>query len=103
MISRITQLQPKTSQSSQKNNLNKHNNNPSFKGPVELGTQTLNWLNTSPAIGACFVDFFSMVMPRTIVDFSRSKDAGMETGIRESSGTLNHSRVGSRICCFFCF
>lgn len=94
MISRITQLQPKTSQSSQKNNLNKNNNNPSFKGPVELGTQTLNWLNTSPAIGACFVDFFSMVMPRTIVDFSRSKDAGMETGIRESSGTLNHAFAG---------
>lgn len=76
----------------------KKQDNPSFKGPVDLavqaGTQTLNFLNTSPAIGACFVDFFSMVMPRTLVDFSRSKDAGMETGFREGAGTLNHAVAG---------
>ena len=95
MITQITQLQPKTLKYSTplKDN-NKKNNNPSFKSAGALASQTLNWLNTSPAIGACFVDFFSMVMPRTIVDFSRSADAGMETGFRESSGTFNHALAG---------
>ena len=95
MISRLTQtqIQPKSlKQNNKQQNVN--NSSPGFKGVVELGTQTLNWLNTSPAIGACFVDFFSMVMPRTIVDFSRSKDAGFETGFRESSGTANHAFAG---------
>lgn len=94
MISRITQsqVQPKTLKQNQQNN-NK-SSNPSFKGPVEMGTQVLNYLNTSPAVGACFVDFFSMVLPRTLVDFSRSADAGMETGFRESSGTINHAAAG---------
>lgn len=99
MLSQLTQIQPKTLKYSTplKNNDNK-NNNPSFKSigavTAAAGTQALNWLNTSPAIGACFVDFFAMVLPRTLVDFSRSKDAGMETGFRESSGTINHALAG---------
>lgn len=95
MISRFTQtqIQPKTLKQNKLQSTDK-NAVPSFKGPVELGTQALNYLNTSPAIGACFVDFFSMVAPRTIVDFSRSKDAGLETGFRESSGTVNHALAG---------
>ena len=94
MLSQITQTQqPKTLKYSTPLK-NEKNNNPSFKSLGALGTQTLNFLNTSPAIGACFVDFFSMVMPRTIVDFGRSKDAGLETGFRESSGTVNHALAG---------
>ena len=84
-------------------NLKVRNNqsNPNFKGigavasqAGALGTQFLNFLNTSPAIGACFVDFGFMVTPRTAVDMSRSLDAGIETGIRESTGTINHASVG---------
>lgn len=93
MITQITQLQPKTLKYSNQPKID-NKNNPSFKSAGAIATQTLNWLNTSPAIGACFVDFFSMVMPRTIVDFSRSADAGMETGFRESSGTFNHALAG---------
>ncbi len=94
MLSQITQTQqPKTLKYSTPLK-NDRKNNPNFKGLGALGTQTLNWLNTSPAIGACFIDFFSMVMPRTIVDFGRSKDAGFETGFRESSGTVNHALAG---------
>ena len=94
MLSQITQTQqPKTLKYSTPLNTNK-NNTPSFKSLGAMGTQALNFLNTSPAIGACFVDFFSMVMPRTLVDFGRSKDAGMETGFRESSGTINHALAG---------
>ena len=94
MLSQITpyKIQPQTLKQKKNNKDNK--TNPSFKGPVEVGTQVLNFLNTSPAVGAVFVDFFSMVMPRTIVDFSRSKDAGMETGFRESAGTINHALAG---------
>ena len=94
MLSQITQTQqPKTLKYSTPLK-NDKNNNPSFKSLGAMGTQALNFLNTSPAIGACFVDFFSMVMPRTLVDFGRSKDAGMETGFRESSGTINHALAG---------
>ena len=95
MISRLHNTQPNIKISAKKQqNDNKGNANPGFKGAFEVGTQVLNFLNTSPAIGACFIDFSSMVLPRTIVDFSRSPDAGMETGFRESSGTINHAMAG---------
>lgn len=99
MISQIrqTQVRPNTlNKTLLKNNDNNNNKyNPSFKGPIELGTQFLNFLNTSPAIGACFVDFGFMVAPRTGVDLGRSLDAGVETGIREGSGTMNHAAAGA--------
>lgn len=97
MISRlnnITQPNNKAITYNRENKEQRKNTNPAFKGLYDIGTQALNFLNTSPAIGACFIDFSSMVLPRTIVDFSRSPDAGMETGFRESSGTLNHAMAG---------
>ena len=98
MISQIrqTQVRPNTlNKTILKNNDNNNKYNPNFKGPVELGTQFLNFLNTSPAIGACFVDFGFMVAPRTGVDLGRTLDAGVETGIREGSGTANHAAAGA--------
>lgn len=96
MISQITntQIQPKTLNKKISQN---QNTSPNFKGGLlyGLGTQAFNFLNTSPAIGACFVDFASMVAPRSAVDFSRSKDAGIETSIREGSGTVNHALAGA--------
>ncbi len=95
MISRLHNTQPNIKAiTDKKQNNSKGNANPGFKGAFEVGTQVLNFLNTSPAIGACFIDFSSMVLPRTIVDFTRSPDAGMETGFRESSGTINHAMAG---------
>ena len=93
MISRFSSIAQPNIRHHQNNKI-KNNQSPSFKGAFGVGTQALNFLNTSPAIGACFVDFFSMVFPRTMVDFSRSKDAGLETGFRESSGTANHAMAG---------
>ena len=98
MLSRITKTQ--SSYNLQRNNNNKQRkSNPNFKGPIDLGfqvgSQFLNFLNVSPAIGACFVDFGFMVTPRTIVDFKRSANAGMETGFRESMGTTNHAIAGA--------
>jgi hypothetical protein len=64
---------------------------PSFKG---WETPILNFLDTSPAWGACAVDLGFMVAPRTITDFGRGSDAGFETMRREGMGTTNHSSVG---------
>ncbi|MBP3820424.1 hypothetical protein J6G99_02130 [bacterium] len=55
----------------------------------------LNWLDTNQAWGANAVDFFCMVLPRTLTDFGRGKDAGIETARRESMGTINDSSVGA--------
>lgn len=65
---------------------------PNFTGlsPVEI----LTFLDTSPAWGANAVDFFCMVLPRTLTDFGRGAAAGMETARRESMGTINDSAVG---------
>ena len=67
----------------------------SFGGLETAATQALRYLNTSPAVGATFVDIGSMSAPRTIVDLSRGIDAGVETGIREGSGTANHALIGT--------
>lgn len=66
---------------------------PSFTGSpiVEL----LRFLDTNQAWGANAVDFFCMVLPRTLTDFGRGVDAGMETARRESMGTINDSAVGA--------
>ena len=55
----------------------------------------LRFLDTNQAWGANAVDLGSMVIPRTTVDFvNRGPAAGMETGRREASGTINHSLIG---------
>ena len=68
---------------------------PSFGSVGELASQGLRYLNVNEAIGATLVDFFSMALPRTIVDSTRGFDAGVETGIRENSGTVNHVMIGT--------
>lgn len=65
--------------------------NPNFTGMSDLA---LRFLDTNQAWGACAVDLGCMVLPRTITDFSRGTDAGMETARREGMGTVNHSMVG---------
>lgn len=68
-----------------------YQSNPNFTGGFDLA---LRFLDTSPAWGACAVDLGCMVLPRTITDFSRGPEAGMETARREGMGTANHSLVG---------
>lgn len=85
-----------------KNNINKgfttrqnnYNNqsNPNFTGGADL---FLRFLDTNQAWGANAVDLFCMVLPRTLTDFSRGADAGIETARREGMGTANHSLVGA--------
>ncbi|MBO7672635.1 hypothetical protein J6S88_04410 [bacterium] len=64
---------------------------PNFGNGIDT---VLRFLDTNKAWGAVGVDVGSMVIPRTAVDFSRGIDAGLETGGRESSSSLNHASVG---------
>lgn len=84
-------------------NINNNYNTPKFNNPKrqsfgsigDIASQSLRYLSVNEAIGASLVDFFSMALPRTIVDSTRGLDAGIETGIRENSGTLNHVMIGT--------
>ena len=93
----IKQIQPKNSNEnkgfSNNNQLQyKNQSNPSFYGGADL---FLRFLDTNQAWGANAVDLCCMVLPRTITDFGRGPDAGVETLRREGMGTANHSLVGA--------
>ena len=76
----------------QKNNIKQDTTKaPNFTGGFDL---FLRFLDTNQAWGATAVDAGCMVLPRTITDFGRGVDAGLETGRREGSGTINHSAIG---------
>ena len=81
------------------NNYNiQRNNAPKQQAFGSIGegvSQGLRYLSVNESIGATLVDFFSMALPRTIVDSTRGLDAGIETGIRENSGTANHVMIGT--------
>lgn len=77
-------------------NNSQNSRNQRFGNLSSAGTLALRYLNTSPAIGATFIDIASMSAPRTIVDITnRGFDAGAETAIREGSGTANHALIGA--------
>lgn len=65
-----------------------------FKGAETLLIQTLRYLQTNQAWGACFVDVGCMGAPRTAVDLTRSPEAGIETARREFTSTGNHALIG---------
>ena len=73
-------------------NLNTCNQNPEFKGGTDA---FLRYLAINQAVGANAVDLSFMVIPRTTSDaIRRGPAAGLETGRREITGTVNHSLVG---------
>lgn len=74
---------------------NKQNSvQPQFTGAGDVAVQALRFLDTNQAWGATAVDFSCMVAPRTMTDFTRGADAGIETLRREASGTVNHAAIG---------
>lgn len=76
-----------------KQNISKnHSSQIGFKGG-EFNA-VLNFLQTNQAWGAAAVDMFSMVIPRTAVDFTRSPEAGTETMRRECISAANNALVG---------
>ena len=67
-------------------------NGPEFRGGADA---FLRYLATNQAVGANAVDVSFMVVPRTANDtIRRGPTAGLETGRREATGTVNHSLVG---------
>lgn len=69
-----------------------HNDTQKFRGS---GDAFLRYLATNQAVGANAVDLSFMVIPRTGSDMiRRGPVAGLETGRREVTGTVNHSLVG---------
>jgi len=78
----------------QQNNKKNNQNQTAFTGFGDSAVQLLRFLDTNQAWGATAVDFSCMVAPRTMTDFTRGADAGIETLRREASGTVNHAAVG---------
>ena len=69
------------------NNIN--NNNIGFRGQMGALSQALYTLGNNDMLNASFVDVFAMDTPRTIVETkNRGKQAGIEMGFREYTGTF---------------
>ena len=90
------QSTPKLNNKIQDNTNSKNSKDVAFTGALSvIAQQGLNFLDTNQAWGANFVDLGFMVTPRTITDFTRGPEAGVETLRREGSGTANHSLIGA--------
>lgn len=89
---KIQQTSQQTSQKSQ--NLQTENPSKVSFGNATGVTSVLNFLQTNQGVGAACVDLFSMVIPRTAVDFTRGPDAGVETARREFSSAINDAIIG---------
>lgn len=74
------------------NNNNKTSSSPTFGYGAVNGV--LNYLATNQAIGASAVDITFMIIPRTAIDFTRTPEAGIETGRRESASGLLYAGMG---------
>lgn len=81
-------------QQNRNSNEKQNNTQQKFGGAFDCVSMALRFLDTNQAWGATAVDVGSMVLPRTIVDFQRGVDAGLETATRESSSSANHALVG---------
>lgn len=74
-----------------KNQTNKQtkNNAQAFKSNLSPLSSALYTLGNNDMLNASFIDVFAMDTPRTIVEFqNRGKNAGMEMGFREYTGTF---------------
>ena len=69
--------------------INKLNSNINFKNSLGNISKTLYTLGNNDMLNASFVDIFAMDTPRTIVETKhRGKQAGIEMGFREYTGTF---------------
>lgn len=70
----------------------KKDNHTTFNGPI-LSSMFMA-VNKHEIIGVSAIDLLSMVIPRTLVDFTRNKEAGIETMFREGSSTATNASIG---------
>lgn len=69
--------------------INKVNNAPNFTASMGTLSNALYTLSNNDMLNASFVDVFAMDTPRTIVETkNRGKQAGIEMGFREYTGTF---------------
>ncbi len=72
---------------------NKKTGDIAFKSS-QLISATFMAINKHEILGVSAIDLLSMVIPRSIIDFTRNKEAGTETAIREASSTATHAAIG---------
>jgi len=71
------------------NNINNADKKTAFKGNMGALSKTLYTLGNNDMLNASFVDIFAMDTPRTYVETKyRGKQAGIEMGFREYTGTF---------------
>ena len=69
--------------------INKIDNTPSFGANMGGLSQALYTLSNNDMLNASFIDVFAMDTPRTYVESKhRGKQAGIEMGFREYTGTF---------------
>ena len=69
--------------------IDKINNTPNFTSSLGGLSNALYTLNNNDMLNASFIDVFAMDTPRTIVETQhRGKQAGIEMGFREYTGTF---------------
>jgi len=79
-------------------NITQINNNPTYKQPSFKNAQFVSnmfmAIDKHVILGVSAIDLGSMVIPRSAIDFTRNKQAGIETAFRESSSTATHAAIG---------
>ena len=75
-----------------KNEYQRKNQEPNFMGPWL--SSAFMAINRHEIIGVSAIDLMSMVIPRTLIDFTRNKEAGTETLFREGSSTVTNASIG---------
>ena len=70
-----------------------NNKNISFKSG-QLLSNVFMAIDNHEIIGVTAVDLASMVIPRSVIDFTRNRDAGIETATREGISSATHASIG---------
>jgi|GEM_PF-2408319 len=63
----------------------------SFKGIGSLANSTFSLIQTHEVAGPTIVNVTAMVVPRSAVDYTRNKEAGLETARRETTSLVSSS------------
>ena len=73
------------------NRYKKHTKQPSFSGMADVANLVFSQLQSNKIVEYTIVDIFSMVAPRTYIDYTRSKEAGDETAFRETASVITNA------------
>ncbi len=88
---RVEQAQNLTIRGKNPSSAQKIKKAPSFKGTGSAVSSFFSMIQTHEVAGPTVVNITSMVVPRTAVDLTRSKEAGLETARRETTSLVSSS------------